>query len=525
MDGPNRDFAGARVTVMGLGLFGGGAGVVEWLAARGADVLATDLAKAEALAPTLARLRPLVDRGAVRLRLGEHNVSDFTDCDLVVANPAVPYPSKNRFLRAAGAAGVPVTTEIRLVVERLPRRERVIGVTGSAGKSTTSAMIAHALRAVVAGEGQALTRPAAAGHPLPRGERVRKDDRAAPSVHLGGNIGGSLLEEVGSIGADDFVVLELSSFMLHWLGAGEGWPGAPSWAPGVAVVTNIAPNHLDWHGSMEHYERSKRRMIADQGAGDVAVLGAGVASWKSTAGGACTVVGAEHRALIEGVRLLTPGAHNRENAAVALAAAGAALARSGLPRDDETMSAAARSLGTFRPLPHRLQLIARWRRAPGARPVAAYHDSKSTTPEAAARAIDALLEEGCAGVRLICGGYDKGADLAPMFSAAARCAGTHTIGKTGPKITAALRARGTAVEECGELFRAVRTAVNAAGDGEAVLLSPGCASWDQFTNFEERGAEFCRIVVEVAGALGFRIEDRASGSAGSPQREKNPNDT
>ena len=138
---PPEDVRGARVTVMGLGRFGGGLGVTRWLAARGASIVVTDLDPAERLAASLAPLEPLVAAGTVRLELGGHREATFTACDLVVVNPAVPRPWSNPFLRAAADAGVPLTTEVRLVVARL-RRDRVIGVTGTAGKSTTAALIA-----------------------------------------------------------------------------------------------------------------------------------------------------------------------------------------------------------------------------------------------------------------------------------------------------------------------------------------------------------------------------------------------
>ncbi len=229
-------FEGLRVTVMGLGRFGGGVGVTRWLVERGASVLVTDMAPAEKLAEPLGDIDDLVRRGVVRTRLGEHNVSDFTDTDLVIANVAVPKPWENRFLRAAQAARVPVTTEIRLTIDRLPSRERTIAITGSAGKSTTSAMIHHALRTL-----------------------------GLPTA-FGGNIGGSLLPEIerGGITRETRVVLELSSAMLHWLG---------DWSPRVAVFTNFSPNHLDWHGTLEHYRASKMRILRAQRPGDAAVLG------------------------------------------------------------------------------------------------------------------------------------------------------------------------------------------------------------------------------------------------------------
>ncbi|MHC4990727.1 MAG: Mur ligase family protein, partial [Planctomycetota bacterium] len=224
---------GARVTVMGLGRFGGGLGAVRWLAEQGAHVLLSDRAPADRLQQSVQLLEDLVERGVVELELGGHDRSSFVECDLLVVNPAVPHPWDNPLLDAARAAGVPLTTEMRLLVERLDA-SRVIGVTGSAGKSTTAAMIHHVL------------------------------ERCGARSHLGGNVGGSLLGDLPRIDRADWVVLELSSAMLCWLGPGVGTSTATGWSPHVAVITNIAPNHLDWHGSFEHYVRSKRMIAAHQ---------------------------------------------------------------------------------------------------------------------------------------------------------------------------------------------------------------------------------------------------------------------
>jgi UDP-N-acetylmuramoylalanine--D-glutamate ligase len=439
------DLSGKRVTVMGLGRFGGGLGAARWLAGQGADVLVTDLEPAERLADSVQGLRDLVDRGTVRLRLGEHNVSDFTACDLVVASPAVPRPWDNRYLRAAKAAGVAITTEIELLARRLPERGRTIGVTGSAGKSTTAALIAHIL-----GE---------------CGERV----------FLGGNIGGSLLGEDVS-GA--WVVLELSSFQLHWL----GW-----WSPRVAVVTNIAENHLDWHGSMEHYRSSKRRLLEWQEPGDTAVLGdPSVAEWPVRAGVRRLVIGDESR--IEG--LMIPGRHNQGNAACAVAA----VMAMGIPGIEFGRAAAAAR--TFAGLPHRLQLVHT------ARGVRFYNDSKSTTPKATALALVALGVDGQQGpspVHLIAGGCDKGSDLRGIGGQARFLAGLYTIGATGERIAQAGEsalgrdAADDSVFRCGTLDRALARAWERAGEGDVILLSPGCASWDQFANYEERGERFVAL--------------------------------
>ncbi|MEZ6243025.1 MAG: UDP-N-acetylmuramoyl-L-alanine--D-glutamate ligase [Phycisphaerales bacterium] len=439
------EFDGQRVVVMGLGRFGGGLGVARWLAAQGADTLVTDKEPEERLHESVRGLRDLVDVGRIELRLGEHNVSDFTTCDVVVVNPGVSRPWENRFVRAGEASGARVTTEIALLCERLPRRERVIGVTGTSGKSTTAGMIHHGLT----------------------GLGVR--------AHFGGNIGGSMLESLGDIRPDDWVVLELSSAMLHWLGSEASWAGA-----GVAVVTNFAPNHLDWHGSIEHYEQSKRRLLDAQRPGDLAVLGPGVHAW-------ATRPGVERDEIDEGEGVggcVLPGAHNALNAEVAARAIGAALGRDHI----EGARAAVRS---FPGLPHRLRLV---HESGGVR---VYDDSKSTTPAATLLAVEAIagtLERGEAGVHLIAGGYDKGIDLSAIARLGDRLGGVYAIGQTAHMLMGGERA-----SLCATLERAVGEAMSRAAPGDAVLLSPGCASWDQFENFEQRGRRFADLAREAGG--------------------------
>lgn len=447
-----KNLEGLKVTVMGLGRFGGGAGVTRWLAAQGATVLVTDIEPADKLKASVDSLADLTGRGIVSLRLGEHNVSDFTTCDLVVANPAVPKPWDNRFLRAAWAANVPVTTEIQLLAERLPARHRVIGITGSVGKSTTSAMIHHALRG------------------------------AGLEAVLGGNIGGSLLGTLSQINASTWVVLELSSAMLCWLGGlarippGDlGSAPASTWSPHIAVATNFSPNHLDWHGDLVHYRRSKQVLLAGQQGGDIAIIGPAseTSDWKHAPAAQRLVPIGE----IDGLAI--PGKHNRINAGVAVEAAVAA----GAARE-----AAIAAVRTFPGLPHRLQ------RVPSRAGLRCFNDSKSTTPEScllAVRAFDEAGECGSSRVHLIAGGYDKGSDLAPIGRLAASLGGLYTIGKTGPAIARAAEGR---AEECGTLDRAVEAALGRAKEGDVILLSPACASWDQFENYEQRGDRFAVLV-------------------------------
>lgn len=471
------DYQGQRVTVMGLGRFGGGVGVARFLAERGADVLVTDTLSPDELKDSVAQLADLEKTGQVRFRLGEHNVSDFTTRDLVVVNPAVA--PGNRFVRAARAAGVPITSEIRLLVKHLPNRLRTIGVTGSAGKSTTTAMIAHILRKGPRGRG---------------GEGPGEDNSGGAGtgagVWMGGNIGGSLLPRVEEIRDDDWVVLELSSFMLEGL-------REDLWSPHIAVLTNISPNHLDWHGSMEAYVAAKRAIFEFQVKSDWAIIPQVLRDeWgvSTRGGGPPFEVHGDPRPA--GFKM--PGDHNLDNAWVA--------AHAVYFGNGTDVLSGLKQLDDFKGLPHRLEYVGQVNagmpraEAPAAGAgVRCYNDSKSTTPEAAGLAIEAF-EPGT--VRLILGGYDKGSDFGALARlAAGRCAGVYTIGATGDVIAGLVDAarEDTGAEapsavRCGVLGVAVQRALGEARAGDVLVLSPGCASWDQFVNYEQRGARFVELV-------------------------------
>lgn len=440
-----------RVTVMGLGRFGGGVGVTRWLAAQGARVTVTDKQPAEKLKESLAQVGDL----DIELRLGGHEARDFENTDLVVVNPAVP-PSAEE-LRLAERAGVTVSTEINLFVERCPAR--CVGVTGSVGKSTITAMIGHVLEAGVAESGA--------------------------RIWVGGNIGRSLLDGLGRISADDTVVLELSSFQL------ERTP-LVRWSPHVAVVASITPNHLDWHGSFAAYVAAKLNIVRFREAGRDAVIVQDTPEmrelvkchlphaervwWYGLDGEVPMARSGEQRVTWPEMTLSVPGRHNRLNAAAALCVAhvlGLAPQR------------ATEALGTFEALPHRLQRVAE---VDG---VVYYDDSKSTTPEAAITALHAMDRP----TLVILGGYDKGSDLGALaWEVAARARLAACIGKTGPGLAEAIRAAGGNAEDCGELMAAVAACRARAKPGDAVLLSPACASWDQFVDYRERGLMFARLV-------------------------------
>ena len=454
----DHDFSGMRITVMGLGRFGGGLAVTQYLAAQGADITLTDLAPRETLSSAIDQLQPLIESGQVTLRLGEHNVSDFTTGDLVVANPAVPKPWDNRFLRAAAAASIPITTEIRLGIERIPRGCPVIGVTGSAGKSTTAAMVAHALSSSWRG-----------------GRTV-----------FAGNIGRSLLSEHLSPG--DAIVLELSSAQLHWLGPDSLSGPASSLTPAVSVFTTLSKNHIDWHGSFEHYQGSKR-WLASAGANSRLIA-------SEQAGAAFGF--ADSVPLNPSLELALPGQHNRANASLAFAAVSALLRDAGHP------PLASGALADFAGLPHRLQLVVDTDL--GGSRFRAFNDSKCTTPEGVRLAVDAFDLDGEVGASrlwLIAGGYDKGTDPESIAHAGARCANTLCIGDTGSALAQSICGLGGRASYVQTLENAVAQAIAEirASSGPAVLLlSPGFASWDQFTNYEQRGEAF-------TGGLNARLGD------------------
>jgi UDP-N-acetylmuramoylalanine--D-glutamate ligase len=360
---------------------------------------------------------------------------------------------------------------MNLFLERC--RGKTIGITGSVGKSTTTALIYAALKAGL----------------------NQMDDiptQTSTRVFLGGNIGRSLLMDLPEIREQDLVVLELSSFML------ESTPDI-RWSPDIAVITNIFPNHLDRHGgTMAGYTAAKQNLLRFQSKDDIAIFNndhelvsrwihfaKGKAAKYTTRGPAGSIP-----------ELQIPGEHNRSNAAAAIAVLDA-LASEGIPLERD---AAIRAIIDFAGLPHRLQLVHAFEPAPG-RKVRCYNDSKATSPDASVTALRAFPERTAI---FIVGGYDKHIDLAPFAEIlAGRAAAVVTLGQTGPAILDLVRAanRGIRIEDAATVQGAVPLAKTWADKMPAVtsiVLSPGCASWGQFANYEERGDLFARLCREGA---------------------------
>ena len=429
-DQPLVSLVNRRVSVIGLGLFGGGVGVTRWLCRQGARVTVSDQADESQLAESIRALDGL----DITLHLGAHREEDFLNTDLLVVNPA--FPKDHPLLQKAAA--VPRTSEINLFLQRCPAR--IVGVTGSVGKSTTTAMT---------------------------GEILAKKF----TTHVGGNIGRSLLEDLPNIQPDHVVVLELSSFQL------EDLPLIAA-SPHVALITNFAPNHLDRHGTVDAYADAKKNIFRYQHPDDVLILNrseGATGSWADEAPGrVCWFDPTD-----EPFELSVLGAHNQTNAQAAWA-----IARQfGVDRN-----LAGETLKHFSGLPHRLQFVAE------KNGVRYYNDSKCTTPPGAIVALDTFPPRRTI---ILLGGYDKGISFDELaIVAASRAKAVITFGATKNAILDSMKKASSActVASAPDLPTALTAAQQVATSGDVILLSPACASYDQFTNYEQRGKAFIRLV-------------------------------
>lgn len=446
---------GRRVTVVGLGK--SGVAACRLLRAAGAVVTASDRTQAEALGADLQALRRL----GVRLETGGHHPETILGAELVVVSPGVDL--RMPLLARAREAGIPVLSEVELAYRSC--RARFLGITGTNGKSTTTSLVGLML------------------------------ERAGVPVVVAGNIGTALCDVVPGLGPDRWVVAELSSFQLETI---------EIFRPEVACLLNVTQNHLDRYADLAEYRDAKARLFLNQEPGDWAVLNADDPAVLEAAVSAraqralfSRTHPVEEGAFLEDDRLLLRragetrevcrvqdirirGVHNLENALAAAVAAALAGASGG---------AARAVLAEFPGLEHRLEPVA----ILGG--VQYVNDSKGTSVGAVVRSLESFPGR----VILIAGGRDKGSDFTPLRPVVeGRVRALVLIGEAREKIAKALA--GTApVHTAGSMEEAVRRAAGLAGPGDVVLLSPACASFDMFRDFEDRGRAFKEAVRSLAG--------------------------
>ena len=454
--------SGLRFTVVGAGR--SGRALARFLLERGARVVLTDSA-AQDLDPEVEAL----GRRGARLVLGGHDEADFTGADRVLVSPGVPLDLPP--FRAARQAGVPIWGEIEFAFRFL--KGRIIGITGTNGKSTTTTLLGALLEA------------------------------GGLDAAACGNLGMPLIEMVGTDSGKRHYAVELSSFQLEAI---------ESFRPDVAVLLNVAPDHQDRYSDHAAYRAAKARIFENQRPEDRAVLNRDDAETFAFAGrvaarvslfsrketvpdGACVEGGVvvlrregAARPVLPVSEIPLTGVHNLENVLAAVAAAdlcGVAPGRM------------AEALRGFRGLPHRIELVG------SLDGVRYYNDSKATNVAATARSLESFP----GGVVLILGGKDKGGDFATLVPLLKRHAvAVVLMGKARESIAAQVGAFGPR-SSVADLHLAVREARRLAPPGGVVLLAPGCASFDAYRNFEERGEDFRRIVGEMIAAAGRPEED------------------
>lgn len=435
-----------KILVVGLGK--SGLAVARAALAEGAAVVACDLLPEEMLPTEALRLR---DRG-MELHPATQDPALLEGVGQIVLSPGVP--GDTGLVREAEARGIEVVGELEWAFRRAAGR--IVAVTGSNGKSTTTTLLARFLSAHF------------------------------PDVREGGNLGTPYTEMLPGATGDTWFVLEVSSFQLETISAFHAR---------ASLLLNITPDHQDRYAAFEDYQRAKGRVFLNQGAGDAAVFnaddpraarfGAAAASRKIPFGvGAPRGEGAfvlgeravwrdgdRERVLFDLEDLPLPGTHNLENALAAAAAA----AWAGVPC--EALPAALRS---FRGLPHRLELVA------GRGGVRVFNDSKATNTDSVLKALTAFRS----GVILLLGGKDKGADWASLAPEIRRCCRrVIAFGKARGAVEAALSGA-VPLESYAGLEEATSAALGGSAAGDSVVLSPACASFDEFRNFEDRGEKF-----------------------------------
>ena len=466
------DIDGTPIAVLGLGV--SGLAAAKALAGSGAVLLAWDDDEAR---------REVAERDGVWLT--DLHACDWGEVRTLVLSPGIPhrFPAPHPIAKAAMEAGCEIVSDIELL-GRAQRRARTIGITGTNGKSTTTALIGHILQA------------------------------AGKTIEVGGNLGPPVLG-FEPLGSDGTYVLEMSSYQLERTKAVTF---------DVAVLLNVSPDHLDRHGGLEGYVAAKRRIFAGQDSSCTAIVGIDdehsqqiydelsgegaqrlipISSAGPVRGGVYVVGGILYDDTDGGNNIAgdlrdiasLPGAHNWQNAAAAYAAAIAGGASS---------ASAAASLASFRGLPHRQEIVA------VINGTAYVNDSKATNADAASKAL------GCyKSIHWIAGGQAKEGGIEPLKPYFTRISHAYLIGEAGDAFGKTLLGSVDCTQS-GDLDAAVAAAYLAAGNqtdkpNATVLLSPACASFDQFPNFAARGERFRALVEALPGARGPSVEPVPAG--------------
>jgi UDP-N-acetylmuramoylalanine--D-glutamate ligase len=456
------ELKGKKVLVVGLGKSGLAAAL--FLRHRGAQVTVSDVRSAEALAKDIPAL---LDEG-IMVETGGHGLLTFRRQDLIVVSPGVPLNTPE--LAQVKSFGLPVIGELELAARFL--KGRTLAITGSNGKTTTTALVGEILQ------------------------------KAGMPTLVGGNIGVPVVELIDQSTDESWSVLEVSSFQLE---------STERFHPRIAVILNITPDHLDRHGSFENYALAKERIFAAQDESDVVVLNADNARAAQAAVrsvGKVYFFSAEHSVMqgawvedgllvyragkdepleeimpLSGIPL--QGAHNVENVLAAVCAS----RQAGVSREQIRSGVEA-----FKAVEHRLEFVAQ---VDG---VDFYNDSKATNVDATAKAVASFSS----GIHLILGGKDKDSDyrqLAELLRARVRA--IYTIGSAATKIESQLRGV-VPILSSETLDNAVNAAASAARPGEVVLLAPACSSFDQFENYEQRGRVFKELVSQRLGGKAWQ---------------------
>jgi UDP-N-acetylmuramoylalanine--D-glutamate ligase len=448
-----------KMRVLVVGLARTGVATALFCAAHNAIVSATESRPESDLGDVPGKLR----EAGVELELGGHSEKTYLAQDLIIPSPGVP--ADDRFLLAARSKGITIWSEIELAYRFL--EGKLIGITGSNGKTTTTTLVHHILQT--------------AGYP----------------AILAGNVGTPLISCVDGMNNGTVTVVELSSFQLELI---------EKFRPHIGVFLNLTSDHLDRHKTMESYGAAKSRIFQNQTELDAAVLNADdpptvryapkkpqvfwFSRQKHVTPGACLrgedIVVAHHGKedfVMKSADIPLAGAHNLENVLAAVTAARLAGA------DALTIAKAVKS---FAGVEHRLEFVAE---VGGVR---YYNDSKATNVDATLKALDAFPGR----IMIILGGKDKGSDYTALQKPLReKVILSLLIGAAADKIEKQITGT-VAIERAGTIERAVEIASHAAQPGDIVLLAPACASFDQFQNYEHRGRVFKDLVLQLGGRSG-----------------------